>query len=70
MKTKTRYALLALALMFATSIAAHAKGRGWDYDHDKHGWDPVAPEVDPSLAIGGITLLAGALTALRARKNK
>jgi LPXTG-motif cell wall-anchored protein len=29
-----------------------------------------ASEVDPSLALGGLTLLAGALTVLRARRRK
>ena len=68
MKTM-KYAVLTLVLMFATTMAAHAKEWGWSHHHDRDP-DPVAPEVDPGLAIGGITLLAGGLTALRARKSK
>jgi hypothetical protein len=30
----------------------------------------VAPEVDPNLAIGGFTLLAGTLTVMRSRRRK
>jgi hypothetical protein len=29
----------------------------------------VAPEVDPNLAIGGFTLLAGTLTVMRSRRR-
>ena len=29
----------------------------------------IAPEVDPSLAIGGLTLLAGTLTVMRSRRR-
>jgi hypothetical protein len=41
-----------------------------------HGREPgpnrgnVAPEVDPSLAIGGLTLLGGTLTVIRSRRRK
>jgi len=38
------------------------------------GWPPsnnnIAPEVDPSLALSGFTLLGGALTVLRSRRRK
>ncbi|MGA2350316.1 MAG: hypothetical protein ABSF70_07785 [Terracidiphilus sp.] len=74
---KMKYVSLALVLMLAASVAAHAKDGGWFSDHDRYKHespksdpDPVAPEIDPSLAIGGITLLAGGLTALRSRKSK
>jgi hypothetical protein len=29
-----------------------------------------APEIDPSLAIGGVSLLLGSLAVLRSRRNK
>lgn len=35
-----------------------------------HGHPREAPEVDPSLAISGFSLLAGTLTVLRARRSK
>jgi hypothetical protein len=77
MKMVTKYALLTLVLMFVTSVAAHAKEGSWQDDHDRYrsapsraDSDPIAPELDPSLAIGGISLLAGGLTALRACNRK
>jgi LPXTG-motif cell wall-anchored protein len=36
----------------------------------KPGKPAQASEVDPGLALGGLTLLAGALTVLRARRRK
>jgi hypothetical protein len=75
MNIMTKYALLMVVLMFMASVAAHAKEGRWQDDHDRYRNAPsrvdsdlVAPEVDPSLAIGGISLLAGGLTALRTRK--
>jgi hypothetical protein len=79
MKKNAKYAILTLVLSLGASTAAHA----WpSYKHDvqpKDSWrfekhasdsDPVAPEVDPALAIGGFSLLAGSLTVLRARRSK
>jgi hypothetical protein len=66
--------LIALALVLSMSSPAHAFG-----DHRRHYEPPpppkcdpgnVAPEVDPSLAFGGLTLLGGTLTVLRARRRK
>lgn len=63
--TKTiKRSMLVLALATLATTAAYAKHG----DHGNH--DPQqAPEIDANLAIGGFTLLAGALTVLRARRS-
>lgn len=74
MRNPLKYSFLVLALALVLSSRAHADGDGgW-------GWNPppgapppnncVAPEVDPSLALSGFTLLAGTLTVLRSRRRK
>jgi len=40
------------------------------YAHGRHGGGGSAPEVDPSLAIAGISFLAGSLVVLRSRLRK
>ena len=55
MKNLLKYALLALVVAFVGSTAAHAS---------------IVPEVDPSMGITGVALLAGALTVLRGRRSK
>ena len=65
MKIAFKYSLLVLALTLGSSIAAHAH-----YKEGRPQTPPPAPEVDPSLAISGITLLAGTLTVARARRRK
>lgn len=77
MKKLVKYTILTLVLVLGTSTAAHAKPGKW-YDPPKPRYDPppkcdptpIAPEVDPGLAIGGFSLLAGALTVLRTRSSK
>jgi hypothetical protein len=59
MKTGLKFSMLALALMFGTSLTAHANDHGFN--------PPSAPEVDPSLAISGLALLGGTLTVLRSK---
>lgn len=78
MKNLLKYSLLALALALSTN--AFAQNGGWGNGGGNGGWNPppgqpppnnnVAPEVDPSLALSGITLLGGALTVLRSRRRK
>jgi hypothetical protein len=80
MKNLLKYSFLILALTLGTSIAAHADRSDDPHpippklDPPKH--DPLqpefreAPEVDPSLAIGGFSLLAGTLMVLRAQRRK
>ncbi|MGD0938282.1 MAG: hypothetical protein ABR905_01135 [Terracidiphilus sp.] len=79
MKKSSRYVFLTLVLMFATTMAAHAKTFSWwERSHDRPKYDPpkqesdppVAPEIDPGFALGGLSLLTGGLTILRARKGK
>jgi len=53
-----KYSVVMLALGLSTCTAAFAFGK------------PSVPEVDPSLAIGGLTLLAGTIAVLRIRRKK
>jgi hypothetical protein len=39
-------------------------------DHHGHSGGGAAPEVDPSLAVAGISFLAGSLVVLRSRLRK
>jgi hypothetical protein len=64
LKKLLKYSFLVLALALTTSIAAHARGTNPLTPEARQ-----APEVDPSLAVGGFSLLAGTLTVLRARRH-
>lgn len=57
-KNLLKYALVVLGLALTTCTAAY----GMAFNR--------VPEVDPSLAIGGITMLAGTLAVLRVRHKK
>ena len=57
MKTAWKYSFYVLGLVLLTTARAHA-------------CDNLAPEVDPNMAIGGITLLAGTLAVLRSRFHR
>jgi len=75
MKSAFKYALFTTVLALAVSSQARANDRdhrdGGDKDRSHDGNCPnTAPEVDPSLAIGGLTLLGGTLTVLRSRRRK
>ncbi len=71
MKNFLKYSLLALALTLTFNSSAKAEPRGRDHHEPPICKEPnTAPEVDPSLAIGGLTLLAGGLTVLRTRRQK
>ena len=69
-----KHSMLALAVALSLTTFAHAR----DDDRRRHEPPPppacpdpnTAPEVDPSLAIGGLTLLGGTLTVLRARRSR
>jgi LPXTG-motif cell wall-anchored protein len=68
MKNSLKLSMLAFALVLLMSPAAHAQeGRG---KLPVPTPSKVAPEVDPSLAFGGLTLLGGTLTVLRSRRRK
>jgi hypothetical protein len=59
-KNLLKYTLLVLGLALATCSSAHGMA------FFKSG----SPEVDPSLAISAITLLAGSLAVLRSHRQK
>jgi len=58
-KSLQKYALMVLGLAFSTCTAAH----GLAFRNYK-------PEIDPGLAVSALTLLAGSLVVLRARRKK
>jgi hypothetical protein len=69
MKSILKYAVLTAVLAFFANTAAMADSWWW--------WPPpspthkhVAPEVDPAMAAIGLSLLAGSVTVLRARRRK
>ena len=68
MKKLFRYSTLAAGMAFACA-AAYAYPKPWPHDPTPAPSNP-APEVDPSLAFSGITLVAGTITVMRARKRK
>jgi LPXTG-motif cell wall-anchored protein len=75
MKNFSKLALLVFALVLFMSPQAHAfGGRGWNPPPPPPPPPPhcsnTAPEVDPSLALGGLTLLGGSLTVMRSRRRK
>jgi hypothetical protein len=59
-KNLFRYSLVMLGIALGTCLAAH----GMIFTHSSH------PEVDPSLAISAITLLAGSIAVMRVRRTK
>jgi hypothetical protein len=59
-KNFMKYALVALGFALGSCTAAH----GLVFGPTPH------PEVDPSLAISAVTLLAGSLAVLRVRRQK
>jgi hypothetical protein len=75
MNNLLKYAVPALVL----GISATAHAGDWHRHNPppppppapcQPGGDHVAPEVDPSLAIGAFTLLGGTLTVLRSRRSR
>ena len=73
MKTLMKFAVVALAL--GLSASAHARGgpptSQLPPQAPSNPVKPnVAPEVDPNLAICGLTLLGGTLTVLRSRRRR
>jgi hypothetical protein len=73
MKIALKYSLSVLALALAVP-AAHAGDRDGHHNPpppNKCNPPATAPEVDPSMAFAGLTLLGGTLTVLRSRpRNK
>jgi Na+/phosphate symporter len=57
-KTLLKYSLVVLGIALGTCTAAHGIAFS------------KKPEIDPSLAVSALTLLAGSLAVLRVRRNK
>jgi hypothetical protein len=68
MKTILKYSLLALVLSLASASSAHADGG--DNKNNKDKGKKSAPEIDPTLAVTGLALLAGSLSVAYARRSK
>jgi len=70
MKFALKYSILALALVLSLSPRVHAQDRShYPQPQPQPICGNTAPEVDPSLALGGLMLLGGSLTVLRARRK-
>jgi hypothetical protein len=67
MKNVLKKSILATGLVLALYCAVPA---GAQSRPDPDPTPRRAPELDPSLAIGGVYLLVGTLTVLRSRRNK
>jgi len=71
MKSLLKFSLLVFALSLAAPLTAHAFDRDNRDGHKDHNeGDYLAPEVDPTLAVSAIALLAGCLTVASARRSK
>jgi hypothetical protein len=67
LRNHLKFAILTFVIAFGASIAAHAGQCG----SERAACIPApAPEVDASLAIAGISLLAGTLVVVRSRFRK
>jgi len=66
-----KYSALGLALALGSSTLALAYD---DDDHHRHDPDGpgnnVAPEIDPGVAFGSLSLLGGTLMVVRSRRRK
>lgn len=69
MNKALEYSLLGLALAIGATAAAYAEPRHHDFDPPRPK-RRTAPEVDPNLAIGGLSLIGGTLAVLLARRRK
>jgi LPXTG-motif cell wall-anchored protein len=70
MKNLMKYIVLTLIVVFGASAAANAAPLPPCKDGGPSACSKSAPEVDPGLAVAGISLLGGALVVLRARRRK
>jgi len=67
-KWKSSALVLGLALLFSAPAFAHGHHHGGN--PPPGGPSGAAPEVDPSLAVAGISFLAGSLAVLRSRQRR
>lgn len=84
MRSHLKRSILTVGLLLGAATAAHARGLSpepWEWGpppgQDNHhspwrlGSPPYnAPEVDPSMLSGGLSLLAGTLMVMRARRSE
>jgi hypothetical protein len=66
MNSKWKFSALVLGMVLLLSAPAFAR----HHDEPPSGNNGAAPEVDPSLAIAGISFLTGSLVVLRSRLRK
>lgn len=60
----------ALLMIAGTASAGHRDDQGdRDDAHDSDRHDMKAPEIDPSSAMAGLSLMAGGLVVLRGRRR-
>jgi hypothetical protein len=66
-----RKVILATAALAVASLGSAQMGFAKDNDKDKDKPKPTtaAPEIDPSSAMSALTLLAGGLAVIRARRK-
>jgi len=69
MRIPLKYLVLALFVVLGSSVAANAKPDK-RRDPPTPRDDRTAPEVDPSLAVAGFSLLAGTLAVLGTRSRR
>ena len=67
MKKVLKHVLLVTGAAVILSISAH--GQSGSASQGAGAGKVTAPEVDPALALGGLALLAGSLTVVRARRR-
>jgi hypothetical protein len=65
MKSILKYSILAVSLSLTAIPSARA-----DRNKPTPGHERTAPEIDPSLALSGLALLAGSLSVVHARRSK
>jgi hypothetical protein len=69
-KLKTSALVLGMVLMMGAPAYAHGGRGGGIPPGGGSGSSGAAPEVDPGLAIAGVSFLAGSLAVLRSRLRK
>jgi hypothetical protein len=68
-ETVMRKVILVTAALAVASLGSAQIGFAKDKDKDKPKPSTAAPEIDPSSAMSALTLLAGGLAIIRARRK-